>query len=79
MDHAQTNDQQQFGMVPNSVDVLTYEQLERSTCPCRDTSATRVLKVQHETFSSNGVRTAEARDEPDEDDGKQHQMEHEPR
>ena len=40
MDHAQTNDQQQFGMVPNSVDVLTYEQLERSTCPCRDTSAT---------------------------------------
>ena len=34
---------------------LKYEQLERSTCPCRDTSATRALKAQHETFSSTEV------------------------
>ena len=34
---------------------LKYEQPERSTCPCRDTSATRALKAQHETFSSTEV------------------------
>ena len=34
---------------------LKYEQFERSTCPCRDTSATRALKAQHETFSSTEV------------------------
>ena len=75
MDHAQTNDQQQFGMVPNSVDVLTYEQLERSTCQrpefsrsnTRRSAATEYEQLKRETsqmkMMENSIKWSMNRDE----------------
>ena len=47
-----TNSRMEWGPIGTSTE---YEQLERSTCPCQDTSATKALKAQHETFSSTEV------------------------